>query len=334
MLSLTSSKADQLILPADVISIEEMAFEGDESLDEVVLPNGIKQIGAYAFANTNISVIHIPESVEFIGEKAFDNIPSLTVYSTSNSYTEQYCDDYDIAFVEPDKIGNQYYVTFYDESDNIISRIKYNYGEPLILSSTIQQIYLNETYIKQFDGWEANKIIVSLPKYVRNSWDFHAHYIITRQADYNQHYFFTWTNSSGDYMCQYYTMVPSDWSCTSSQSENNEYSIFTNGDFTIKIGYKNLKLGSSTTFLNRMNSMLDKYSRKGTGTSTNGIEYRYGESGSSTSGYSKLVIKHSLNTGLYDHNYDYLYFEAESMTGDQLAWFDYIVSTLSITSNE
>ncbi len=65
--------ADTLCLPSSLISIEDEAFYGDTSLDEVVLPEGIKFIGERAFADSSVATIYLPSSINSIAENAFQN---------------------------------------------------------------------------------------------------------------------------------------------------------------------------------------------------------------------------------------------------------------------
>lgn len=50
------------------------AFADLNSLEKIYLNDGLKEIGAYCFANNNLEYIVIPESVEIIGEYAFKNV--------------------------------------------------------------------------------------------------------------------------------------------------------------------------------------------------------------------------------------------------------------------
>ena len=58
------AQAATLTLPADTKVIEEEAFYGDTSLDEVVLPEGIERIGERAFANSSLRKINLPDSLQ------------------------------------------------------------------------------------------------------------------------------------------------------------------------------------------------------------------------------------------------------------------------------
>lgn len=61
-----------------VIEIGKFAFSGCNSLQNVVISNGVKTINYGAFTNcTSLKNIIIPDSVDFIGMKAFECCTSL-----------------------------------------------------------------------------------------------------------------------------------------------------------------------------------------------------------------------------------------------------------------
>ena len=64
--------ASTLVIPAGTKVIEEEAFYGDASIDEVVLPEGIERIKARAVANSGLTRINLPESLKNIADDAFD----------------------------------------------------------------------------------------------------------------------------------------------------------------------------------------------------------------------------------------------------------------------
>lgn len=318
LLGVAISSAETVVLPRNVLSIEDRAYFGNSSLDKVVLPDSIKRIGAYCFANSSLVSINIPQSVEFIGEKAFDNIPGLSIYGTLNSYAEQYCNDNDLFLIDdPDKIGNKYYVRFYDNDDKTISSIKYNYGDPLIVPSVTQQIFLNETYSKYFHGWDLNNTLVDLPKYVRNDYNFYAYYQ-TKQTEYTPYTF------SDKY--SFNALFPSDWTVSRVSDGSRYTNTYSNDDFKIKSVVYTIKFGSSIAASRHSQEMLSGYSTTGSDTNANGIFYNYGIKGNKTSGYSKRVLIQVYRKTL---DYAYLYIDASEMTENQLAWYDYIVSTIS-----
>ena len=84
------ASAATLTLPAAVKEIEEEAFYGDSSLDEVVLPEGIEKIGARAFAGSSIRRIFLPASLSEISEDAFDSCADVIGYGPSGSFAYHY----------------------------------------------------------------------------------------------------------------------------------------------------------------------------------------------------------------------------------------------------
>lgn len=72
------SCADTLSLPGSLTVIEEEAFYGDTSLDEVVLPEGITEIGSLAFAESSLRTVNLPISLNSIADDAFDESVIIT----------------------------------------------------------------------------------------------------------------------------------------------------------------------------------------------------------------------------------------------------------------
>lgn len=68
-------------IPGDgsVTIIGKLAFAGNQSLTEIVIPEGVTKIGYAAFAECNsLTVVHLPRSMEAISEQAFKFCGSLT----------------------------------------------------------------------------------------------------------------------------------------------------------------------------------------------------------------------------------------------------------------
>lgn len=82
------AQASTLTLPADTKVIEEEAFYGDTSLDEVVLPDQIKRIESKAFSKSSVKTVFLPDSLEFIADDAFDRDAdiNMTAIPGSNAY--------------------------------------------------------------------------------------------------------------------------------------------------------------------------------------------------------------------------------------------------------
>jgi len=82
--------ADTLTLPAAIKTIEEEAFCGDSSLDEVVLPEGATTIGKRAFADSSLKRIDIPGTVTEIADDAFAGTTDLTIHAEAGTYAVDY----------------------------------------------------------------------------------------------------------------------------------------------------------------------------------------------------------------------------------------------------
>lgn len=88
--------ADTLSFPAALTVIDTEAFYNDDSLDEVNLPSGIREIRSKAFAESSVRRINLPDSLTFIAEDAFyhTSIEELTV-GTDDTYAFQWAYNHD-----------------------------------------------------------------------------------------------------------------------------------------------------------------------------------------------------------------------------------------------
>ena len=64
-------KIHKIIMHDDVIEINHHAFSGLRNLDEIILSNSLIKIGPYAFENTGIKTLKIPDSITLIGTECF-----------------------------------------------------------------------------------------------------------------------------------------------------------------------------------------------------------------------------------------------------------------------
>ncbi len=82
-----------------VVSIGERAFEGAD-VTAVVLPEGLQDIGWFAFYNCHALVnVTLPKSITSIGYAVFDGCGALTVYCAANSYAERYARSYGLTYI-------------------------------------------------------------------------------------------------------------------------------------------------------------------------------------------------------------------------------------------
>ena len=69
---------ETIVIPDGVISIGNYAFDSCTNLRSITLSNGVESIGNYAFDScTNLQYITLPDSVKSIGERAFRSCDSL-----------------------------------------------------------------------------------------------------------------------------------------------------------------------------------------------------------------------------------------------------------------
>ncbi len=89
--SSVASAAPTLTLPSMIKVIEDEAFKGDTSVENVVIPKGATTIGEEAFAGcTSLQSVTIPDSVTAIGENAFSGCGDVVIICSSTSYAAQY----------------------------------------------------------------------------------------------------------------------------------------------------------------------------------------------------------------------------------------------------
>lgn len=89
----TRSVAQKLVIPSEidghtVTSIGEYAFDYNDSVTEVILPDTIKKINRCAFDNCeNLTKINLPESLTYIGDYAFNSCKKLESVTLSDKLT-------------------------------------------------------------------------------------------------------------------------------------------------------------------------------------------------------------------------------------------------------
>ena len=75
-----------LSLPASTLIVDIEAFYGDTSINKVILPNGVKEIRARAFADSTLTEINLPDSLTLIDESAFSVPGNITVTANKGSW--------------------------------------------------------------------------------------------------------------------------------------------------------------------------------------------------------------------------------------------------------
>ena len=86
-----------LTLPAALEVIEEEAFYGDDSLEEVVIPYGATTIGPRAFAYSGLKRITIPDTVTEIAGDAFEGTDGLTIFAPASSYAYEFAVEHELS---------------------------------------------------------------------------------------------------------------------------------------------------------------------------------------------------------------------------------------------
>lgn len=79
-------EARTLRLPSGLRVIGEEAFFGGTAIGRVIVPEGVEEIRARAFANSGVFEIRLPRSVSYIAPDAFEGVARLTVEAEPGSY--------------------------------------------------------------------------------------------------------------------------------------------------------------------------------------------------------------------------------------------------------
>ena len=82
-LSSYAGETESFSLPSSLTVVEEEAFAGDTSISDLKLPEGTQEIGARAFADTQLYTIGVPESVINIAEDAFEGVTTPLLMETA-----------------------------------------------------------------------------------------------------------------------------------------------------------------------------------------------------------------------------------------------------------
>ncbi|MBQ8432035.1 MAG: leucine-rich repeat protein [Clostridia bacterium] len=98
--------ASEVVVPthlggAPVVAVADRAFENHAQLASVSLPEGVREIGWFAFSGcVALTRIDLPASVSDISYGAFEHChAALTVYCPVNSYAQRYAQSYGLRAV-------------------------------------------------------------------------------------------------------------------------------------------------------------------------------------------------------------------------------------------
>ncbi|MBR1867727.1 MAG: leucine-rich repeat protein [Clostridia bacterium] len=69
-------KLTRVILNSDLVAISASAFDYDSALEEIVIPNSVIEVGMYAFRQTGLKNIVIPDSVQYISGGGSEDFPA------------------------------------------------------------------------------------------------------------------------------------------------------------------------------------------------------------------------------------------------------------------
>ena len=75
-----------LELPESLTIIDEEAFYGTDSIDEVLVHDEVTEIRSKAFADSSLTEINLPGSIEYIADDAFDGCEDVAVTAEQGTY--------------------------------------------------------------------------------------------------------------------------------------------------------------------------------------------------------------------------------------------------------
>ena len=97
-----SLESSVLTMPSSLRIIEESAFE-NTAPTSVFLPESVEYIGDRAFAGTaRLAVVFIPPKTQYIGENAFAGCDGLVIVGAPGSYAQKWAIEHGYRFVSMD----------------------------------------------------------------------------------------------------------------------------------------------------------------------------------------------------------------------------------------
>lgn len=85
-------QATSYYLPPKTLFLEKYSIEGDKSVENIVIPEGLEYIANYSIVDCiNLKVLTLPYSVKYMGNNAIFNCPSVTIECYTGTFAERYC---------------------------------------------------------------------------------------------------------------------------------------------------------------------------------------------------------------------------------------------------
>ena len=137
--------ATEVNLPNDLEMLGQGAFSGCRNLDELTLPDTLRELGAYCFANMGYLQIELSGSLEYIPDSCFSSTNlDVLVVPESVQYIESYA-IYDAAYVVLQNPAVELY------SDAVMCNYLYiedaaNFVFPEEMALWVQELYLDGVY--------------------------------------------------------------------------------------------------------------------------------------------------------------------------------------------
>ena len=99
-LALAEEKAEVAVtLPKSLVTIDAEAFMDTAAFGKVIVQDKTRRIESRAFANSAAKEIHLPASVEYIADDAFEGCENLTLYVPQGSYAHKWAAFSDVKYV-------------------------------------------------------------------------------------------------------------------------------------------------------------------------------------------------------------------------------------------
>lgn len=95
---------ERYVVPDGVKRCGHMAFSGNTRLKSLVLPEGFEQIGPFAFSETALNSIVLPDSLANFAENTFSN-PTLLILANAGSAAESFAKEHGLRFQALDAKG-------------------------------------------------------------------------------------------------------------------------------------------------------------------------------------------------------------------------------------